>query len=75
MGLRHYWVSDDEVGKLLRSGERWLPDHPDRDLITRRYLAHQRSMVADAAARLVELDDDLIEVAGLEPPTVSLRRR
>lgn len=55
---KHYWVSDDEVGKLVRAGERWLTDHPDRELITRRYLAHQRTMVADATARLVELDDD-----------------
>jgi 3' terminal RNA ribose 2'-O-methyltransferase Hen1 len=59
---KHYWVSDDEVGKLLRSGEGWLPDHPDRELITRRYLAHQRTMVADATARLVELDDHVVEV-------------
>jgi 3' terminal RNA ribose 2'-O-methyltransferase Hen1 len=56
---KHYWVSDDEVGKLLRSGEGWLADHPDRELITRRYLAHQRSMVTDATARLVELDDSV----------------
>ncbi len=60
---KHYWVSDDEVGKLHRAGQGWLPDHPERELITRRYLAHQRSMV-DAAtdllagdARLSELDD------------------
>lgn len=60
---KHYWVSDDEVGKLVRAGEGWLSDHPERDLITRRYLAHQRSMV-DAAtellapsARLDGLDD------------------
>ena len=58
---KHYWVSDDEVGKLLRSGEGWLAEHPDRDLITRRYLAHQRGMVADATARLVELDDVVAE--------------
>ncbi len=63
---KHYWVSDDEVGKLLRAGEGWLADHPDSDLITRRYLAHQRNMVADATARLVELDDDLSE----DEPTV-----
>lgn len=61
---KHYWVSDDEVGKLLRAGDGWLPDHPDRELITRRYLAHQHTMVADATARLTELDDD---VAGAEP--------
>jgi len=62
---KHYWVSDDEIGKLLRGGEGWLSEHPDRELITRRYLAHQRSMVADATARLVEVGDDVV----VEPPT------
>ncbi|MCU1527743.1 MAG: 3 terminal ribose 2-O-methyltransferase Hen1 [Frondihabitans sp.] len=62
---KHYWVSDDEVGKLLRAGDGWLPDHPERELITRRYLAHQRSMVEQATellaidARLSALDDIL----------------
>lgn len=46
---KHYWVSEDEVGKLLRAGEGWLPGHPERDLISRRYLAHQRSMVEEAS--------------------------
>lgn len=40
---KHYSVSADEVEKLLRAGGTWLPEHPDRDLITRRYLAHQRA--------------------------------
>lgn len=66
---KHYWVSDDEVGKLLRAGEGWLPEHPERELITRRYLAHQRSMVADATARLVELGDDLVETEPADQPT------
>ncbi|MCX7523439.1 3' terminal RNA ribose 2'-O-methyltransferase Hen1 [Microbacterium sp. STN6] len=54
---KHYWVSDDEVAKLLRAGEGWLAEHPDRELITRRYLAHQRTMIADATERLVEVGD------------------
>lgn len=69
---KHYWVSDDEVGKLLRSGEGWLAEHPDRELITRRYLAHQRSMVVDATARLVELDDDVIDVEPVDAPVTPL---
>ena len=69
---KHYWVSDDEVGKLLRAGEGWLAEHPDRDLITRRYLAHQRSMVTDATARLVELDDDLVEDEPADKPASPL---
>ena len=55
---KHYWVSDDEVGKLLRAGEGWLADHPERDLVTRRYLAHQRSLVDEADA-LLEGDGQL----------------
>lgn len=52
---KHYWVSDDEVGKLHRAGAGWLPGHPERELITQRYLAHQRSMV-DAATELLAAD-------------------
>ncbi len=69
---KHYWVSDDEVGKLLRAGEGWLPEHPERELITRRYLAHQRGMVADATARLIEIGDDLVETDPLDLPTTPL---
>ncbi|WP_295119764.1 3' terminal RNA ribose 2'-O-methyltransferase Hen1 [uncultured Leifsonia sp.] len=53
---KHYWVADAEVDKLLRAGEGWLPQHPERELISRRYLAHQREYVAAATARLAELD-------------------
>lgn len=69
---KHYWVSDDEVGKLLRAGEGWLPEHPERELITRRYLAHQRGMVADATARLIEVGDDLVENEPLDRPATPL---
>jgi 3' terminal RNA ribose 2'-O-methyltransferase Hen1 len=54
---KHYWVSTDEVDKLIRAGAGWLGSHPDRDLITRRYLAHQRELVLTAVGRLAEADD------------------
>jgi 3' terminal RNA ribose 2'-O-methyltransferase Hen1 len=54
---KHYWVSSDEVDKLIRAGSGWLADHPQRELITRRYLAHQRELVASAVSRLAEVDD------------------
>jgi 3' terminal RNA ribose 2'-O-methyltransferase Hen1 len=54
---KHYWVSTDEIDKLLRAGEGWLADHPDRELITRRYLAHRGSLARQAMARLAEVDD------------------
>ena len=49
---KHYWVGDDEVGKLLRFGEGWLGSHPQRDLISRRYLKHKRGLVRQALAQL-----------------------
>jgi 3' terminal RNA ribose 2'-O-methyltransferase Hen1 len=54
---KHYWVGDDEVDKLLRHGEGWLAAHPERELITRRYLKHRHSLVRDAIARLVVEDE------------------
>ena len=51
---KHYWVGDDEVGKLLRFGEGWLGSHPQRDLISRRYLKHQRGLVRQALAQLLD---------------------
>ncbi|PGH44089.1 3' terminal RNA ribose 2'-O-methyltransferase Hen1 [Micromonospora sp. WMMA1996] len=52
---KHYWVAPDEVDKLLRAGSGWLADHPERSLITRRYLAHRRALAGTALARLAEL--------------------
>lgn len=54
---KHYWVGEDEVDKLLARGKSWLPTHPEKDLITRRYLKHQRGLTRDALARLVVEDD------------------
>ena len=34
----------------------WLGAHPERDLITRRYLRHDRRLTRDALARLLEAD-------------------
>ena len=54
---KHYWVNDAEIDKLLRAGGDWLAAHPERELITHRYLAHQRTLAATAVARLAEVDD------------------
>ena len=51
---KHYWVGRDEIDKLLRRGGAWLAAHPDRELITRRYLRHDRALTHEALARLVE---------------------
>ena len=59
---KHYWVSPDEVDKLVRAGGGWLASHPEKTLITRRYLAHQSSLLRSALARLAEVDDTEPEV-------------
>lgn len=59
---KHYWVGSDEVEKLLRAGNGWLAGHPDRDLITRRYLGHRAALTRSAIQRLAEVDDTEPEV-------------
>ena len=79
---KHYWVAPDEVDKLLRAGAGWLAGHPERGLITRRYLAHRRALAGEAMARLTELRladeppaDDSIEPATGEAAAVEDVRR
>jgi 3' terminal RNA ribose 2'-O-methyltransferase Hen1 len=50
---KHYWVGDAEVEKLLRHGEGWLREHPERELITNRYLKHQKRLAHEALSRLI----------------------
>ena len=56
-GEKHYWVGDDEVDKLINRAGEWLGAHPERELITRRYLREQRSLTREALRRLSEEDD------------------
>jgi 3' terminal RNA ribose 2'-O-methyltransferase Hen1 len=54
---KHYYVGDDEVEKLLRTGAGWLASHPEKDAIAYRYLKYQPSLAREALARLVEEED------------------
>jgi 3' terminal RNA ribose 2'-O-methyltransferase Hen1 len=54
---KHYFVSDDEVEKLLRKGAGWLASHPEKDAIAFRYLKHKPSLARQALARLAEEED------------------
>jgi 3' terminal RNA ribose 2'-O-methyltransferase Hen1 len=54
---KHHWIGADEVEKLLRAGSGWLAAHPDRELITRRYLKHRAALTRRAIERLAEVDD------------------
>ena len=54
---KHYWVSPEEVDKLVRAGGGWLVGHPEKTLITNRYLRHRGSLTRVALARLADVDD------------------
>jgi 3' terminal RNA ribose 2'-O-methyltransferase Hen1 len=56
---KHYWVGSHEVEKLLEKGRDWLPSHPARELITMRYLKHQKSLANDVLEIL--LKDEVTE--------------
>ncbi|KOX06447.1 methyltransferase type 12 [Streptomyces sp. NRRL B-1140] len=63
---KHYWVAPDEVDKLLRVGEGWLPGHPEQRLITSRYLSRRWALTRQATerlelVRLAETDDSDVE--------------
>src|ERR1700741_2182980 len=74
---KHYWVGDAEGEKLLRHGEGWLREHPERELITNRYLKHQKRLAREALSRLVEEDqadpDAEAELHGQEEETLEKR--
>jgi hypothetical protein len=53
---KHYWVAQDEIEKLLRRGEGWLPQHPEKDLIVSRYLKRQRHLTREALSRPGRID-------------------
>ena len=52
-GTKHYWVEESEVGKLLRRGEPWLSEHPERELIVSRSLARDRALTGRAMEQLL----------------------
>lgn len=49
---KHYWVSENEIEKLLKHGSSWLGSHPEREKITQRYLRYQKSLTESALTQL-----------------------
>lgn len=65
---KHYYVSEDEIEKLMRHGEGWLAEHPARNNIVNRYFYRQRSYANKAIGRLIESEpvsaEDLADDSG-----------
>jgi 3' terminal RNA ribose 2'-O-methyltransferase Hen1 len=79
---KHYWVGADEVDKLLHRAGDWLATHPDHELITRRFLRHDRRLTEDALTRLLadvedpdEADAELDEEEATVERPLSLNER
>jgi len=65
---KHYWVGPDEIDKLLRGGQGWLTSHPERALITKRYLAHSRALVQRATSAFEDQNDSVVPDENPEKP-------
>lgn len=82
-GDKHYWINQEEAEKLLRRGGAWLPQHPDREFITRRYLRFaefvnpmlERLLAVDAEASddeplfAPEQTSETVQATDTQPPT------
>jgi SAM-dependent methyltransferase len=51
---KHYYIGEHEAEKLLHRGGDWLPQHPERGFITRRYLRYLAAYVNPTLERLME---------------------
>ena len=66
---KHYYVAESEAEKLLHRGGTWLPQHPERGFITRRYLRYVAAYVNPTLARLLEDTDELADASSPQPPS------
>jgi 3' terminal RNA ribose 2'-O-methyltransferase Hen1 len=79
---KHYYFGPDEIDKLLRRGAGWLVTHPERALITGRYLRRPRlvrealaRLVADEEATALESEEAPAEAEEMTAPQVSLHQQ
>lgn len=77
---KHYWVGKEEVEKLLRHGEGWLEEHPEKEFIARRYMGRRRGLARLALDRLDNGEGGAVEEAdageeeALKKPSLNSRR-
>lgn len=57
---KHYFITQNEVEKLLQKGKGWLEQHPEREIIVSRYLINLKSLVRSAFEVLQAVEDSII---------------
>jgi 3' terminal RNA ribose 2'-O-methyltransferase Hen1 len=60
---KHYYVGEEEVGKLLRHGEGWLAKHPEKNMIASRYLQRKQHLTRLALLRLTEEEEQDVDAS------------
>ena len=60
---KHYFITQDEVKKLLQKSKGWLEQHPEREIIISRYLINLKSLVRSAFEVLQAAEDGIISAA------------
>ena len=70
---KHYYMSEDEIDKLLRHGEGWLSEHPEKNQIIRRYFDMKRSYANRTIARLLESESETQESVVTEDSSVEAK--
>ncbi|MGI4872980.1 MAG: 3' terminal RNA ribose 2'-O-methyltransferase Hen1 [Janthinobacterium lividum] len=66
---KHYYVDQNEAEKLLHRGGEWLPKHPERGFITRRYLRYRALYVNPALERLLDGEAEVDDSTITSPPS------
>lgn len=72
---KHYFISHDEIDKLLEKGGDWLKQHPTREHIIRRYLIHLGSLSRHALSRITEGEESAILNDEISAPTESSTKK
>lgn len=66
---RHNFVQEQDIDILVKKGGNWLPRHPERTTITRRFLRRQAGLTRLALDRLLTVDDAPADDLPAEPVT------
>lgn len=56
---KHYYVSQNEIDKLIDKGKDWLESHPEKEQIVKRYLINLGSLSKQAMNRLVSEESNI----------------
>ena len=60
---KHYYMTEDEIQKLMNHGEGWLANHPAKERIVKRYFGVKKGMARRAIDRLATGADEDEETA------------